>query len=169
VTLSENADASTVTAMLRYGQGDIGNGGEPQISEGVTAGIFEEPFIAFPDLGDYAYSVIGVKESAMEESPELCAAFVRAMLRALDTVQHDRATAERVLQLEFPTLTAAGRQAALDRAYADHLWSVDGFISQQAVDTCMEVVTVSGLWEGEWDYDAMVDMQFVEACMPASE
>jgi len=169
VTLLENSDASTVTAMLQYGQGDIGNGGEPQISEGVTAGIFEEPFIAFPDLGDYAYSVIGVKESAMEESPELCAAFVRAMLRALDTVQHDRATAERVLQLEFPTLTAAGRQAALDRAYADHLWSVDGFISQQAVDTCMEVVTVSGLWEGEWDYDAMVDMQFVEACMPASE
>ena len=54
VTLLENADASTVTAMLRYGQGDIGNGGEPQISEGVTAGIFEEPFVAFPDLGDYA-------------------------------------------------------------------------------------------------------------------
>ena len=38
----ENADAATVTAMLQYGQGDIGNGGEPQISEGVTAGIFEE-------------------------------------------------------------------------------------------------------------------------------
>ena len=162
VTLLENADASTVTAMLKYGQGDIGNGGEPQISEGVTAGIFEEPFVAFPDLGDYAYSVIGVKKSAMEQQPETCAAFVRAMMKALQTVQDDRETAERVLALEFPTLTEEGRKASLDRAYADELWSVDGFISQQAVDTCMKVVTVSGLWEGEWNYEDMVDMRFVQ-------
>ena len=162
VTLSENADASTVTAMLRYGQGDIGNGGEPQISEGVTAGIFEEPFVAFPDLGDYAYSVIGVKQSTIDNDPETCLAFVRAMIRALETVQNDRAIAEKVLQIEFPTLTAEGRKAALDRAYADELWSPDGFISQQAVDTCMEVVSISGLYEGNWDYEAMVDMQFVE-------
>lgn len=162
VTLSENSDASTVTAMLQYGQGDIGNGGEPQISEGVTAGIFEEPFVKFPDLGDYAYSVIGVKQSTIEGNPETCEAFVRAMLRALEVVQTDRATAERVLALEFSTLTEEGRKAALDRAYEDLLWSVDGFISQQAVDTCMEVVSVSGLFEGTWDYARMVDMQFVE-------
>lgn len=162
VTLLENADASTVTAMLKYGQGDIGNGGEPQISEGVTAGIFEEPFVAFPDLGDYAYSVIGVKQSAIEGQSDLCAAFVRAMVKALKVVQEDRATAEKVLLLEFPTLTDEGRKAALDRAYEDNLWSVDGFISQEAVDTCMEVVSVSGLYEGTWDYEKMVDMSFVE-------
>ena len=173
VTLLENADASTVTAMLQYGQGDIGNGGEPQISEGVTAGVFEEPFVKFPDLGDYAYSVIGMKQSTIENDPETCEAFVRAMLRALTVVQEDRATAEKVLMIEFPTLTDEGRKAALDRAYEDNLWSVDGFISQQAVDTCMEVVTVSGLFEGEWDYAKMVDMQFVEkltaACEEAAE
>lgn len=162
VTLLENADASTVTAMLRYGQGDIGNGGEPQISEGVTAGIFEEPFVKFPDLGDYAYSVIGVKRSAIEGQPDLCAAFVRAMVKALDTVQNDRATAEKVLLKEFPTLTDEGRKAALDRAYEDKLWSADGFISQAAVDNAMTVVSVSGLFEGEWDYEKMVDMRFVE-------
>ncbi len=162
VTLSENADASTVTAMLRYGQGDIGNGGEPQISEGVTEGIFEEPFVAFPDLGDYAYSVIGVKQSAIENDPDTCAAFVRAMCRALETVQTDRACAERILELEFPTLTEAGRKAALDRAYADELWSPDGLISQAAVDTCMQVVSISGLFDGTWDYDKMVDMRFVD-------
>ena len=165
VILSENADASTVTAMLRYGQGDIGNGGEPQISEGVTAGIFEEPFVKFPDLGDYAYSVIGVKQSTIDNDPQTCAAFVRAMLRALEAVHTDRAMAERVLELEFPTLTAEGRKAALDRAYEDALWSLDGLISRQAVDTCMEVVSISGLYSGTWDWDQMVDMQFVEACL----
>ncbi len=161
VTLSENADASTVTAMLRYGQGDIGNGGEPQISEGVTAGIFEEPFIAFPDLGDYAYSVIGVKQSAIESDPETCAAFVRALKRGLDTVLNDRDTAARILEAEFPTLTEEGRNASLDRAYADNLWSPDGFISPAAVDTCMTVLTTSGLYEGGWNYADMVDMRFV--------
>ena len=161
VTLLENADASTVTAMLRYGQGDIGNGGEPQISEGVTAGIFEEPFVAFPDLGDYAYSVIGVKQSAIEEQPERCAAFVRALMKALHTVQTDRAAAERVLALEFPTLTEEGKQAALDRAYADNLWSPDGWISEAAVNTAMTVLSTSGLYDGTWNYADMVDLRFV--------
>ncbi len=163
VTLLENADASTVTAMLKYGQGDIGNGGEPQISEGVTEGIFEEPFVSFPDLGDYAYSVIGVKQSTITSQPETCAAFVRALVKALHTVQNDRAAAERVLELEFPTLTEEGRKAALDRAYADQLWSLDGFISQAAVDTCMNVLTISGLLDSTWNYTDMVDMQFVES------
>ena len=163
VTLLENADASTVTAMLKYGQGDIGNGGEPQISEGVTEGIFEEPFVSFPDLGDYAYSVIGVKQSTINDQPETCAAFVRALMKALHTVQNDRAAAERVLALEFPTLSEEGRKAALDRAYADQLWSVDGLISQAAVDTCMNVLTISGLLDSTWNYADMVDMQFVEA------
>ena len=162
VTLVENADASTVTAMLEHGQGDIGNGGEPQISEGVTAGIWEEPFVAFPDLGDYAYSVIGVKQSTIESDPETCEKFVRALMKALKAVDEDHELAARVLALEFDTLTDEGRQAALDRAYADHLWSVDGVISQQAVDTLMEVVISSGLYEGDYAYDELVDMQFVE-------
>lgn len=162
VTLIENADASTVTAMLQYGQGDIGNGGEPQISEGVTAGIWEEPFVKFPDLGDYAYSVIGVKRSTIENDPETCEKFVRAMLRALKAVQEDREMAERVLALEFSTLTPEGREAALKRAYEDQLWSVDGIISQQAVDTLMDVLLTSGLYDGDYTYEGLVDMQFVE-------
>ena len=78
-------------------------------------------------------------------------------------VQEDRALAEKVLLLEFPTLTEEGRQAALDRAYKDALWSPDGSISQAAVDTCMEVLTTSGLYEGDWDYASMVDMRFIPA------
>lgn len=169
VILLENADASTVTAMLRYGQGDIGNGGEPQISEGVTAGIFEEPFVSFPDLGDYAYSVIGVRRSSIERQPEICAAFVRAMEKALQIVQNDRETAERVLALEFPTLTEEGRKAALDRAYADQLWAPDGFISQAAVDNAMMTVTQSGLFDGAWLYEDMVDMRFVTQPVTTAE
>ena len=162
VTLVENADASTVTAMLQHGQGDIGNGGEPQISEGVTAGIWEEPFVKFPDLGDYAYSIIGVKKSTIENDPDTCRKFVRAMLKALSAVQEDHALAARVLEMEFSTLTEEGRAAALGRAYDDCLWSEDGVITPKAVDMTMTVLAASGLYEGEWAYDQLVDMRFVE-------
>ena len=169
VTLMENADASTVTAMLQHGQGDIGNGGEPQIMEGVTAGIWEEPFVKFPDLGDYAYSVIGVKQSTIENDPDTCLRFVRALMRALKAVQEDHAMAARVLEKEFSTLTEEGRQAALDRAYEDQLWSPDGVISQAAVDTLMEVIIASGLYDGAYTYAGLVDMRFVEQVNGASD
>lgn len=161
VTLVENADASTVTAMLQHGQGDIGNGGEPQIMEGVTAGIWEEPFVKFPDLGDYAYSVIGVKRSTIENDPDTCQRFVRAMQKALKAVQEDHDLAARILEMEFSTLTEEGRAAALKRAYEDQLWSVDGVISPQAVDMTMTVLKSSGLYEDDYTYDSLVDMRFV--------
>lgn len=162
VTLIENADESTVTAMLSHGQGDIGNGGEPQISEGITAGIWEEPFVKFPDLGDYAYSVIGVKRSTIERDPDTCLRFVRALRCALVAVQEDHDLAARVLEAEFPTLTPEGREAALRRAYEDDLWSADGDISEDAVNTLMNVVITSGIFEGEYDYHTMVDLTFVD-------
>ena len=163
VTLIENADASTVTAMLQHGQGDIGNGGEPQIMEGVTAGIWEEPFVKFPDLGDYAYSVIGVKKSTIENDPDTCEKFVRAMMKALKAVQEDHDLAARILEKEFSTLTEEGRAAALKRAYEDNLWSVDGVISPEAVTMTMTVLQASGLYESDYTYEELVDMRFVEA------
>lgn len=162
VTLIENADASTVTAMLQHGQGDIGNGGEPQIMEGVTAGIWEEPFVKFTDLGDYAYSVIGVKKSTIENDPDTCQKFVRAMMKALKAVQEDHDLAARILEKEFSTLTEEGRAAALKRAYEDNLWSVDGVISPEAVTMTMTVLQSSGLYESDYTYEELVDMRFVE-------
>ena len=162
VTLIENADASTVTAMLQHGQGDIGNGGEPQISEGVTAGIWEEPFVKFPDLGDYAYSIISVKRSTIENDAETCRKFVRAMMRALQAVHEDHDMAARVLEKEFSTLTEEGRAAALNRAYEDLLWSLDGVITPAAVDMTMAVLTASGLFDGDYAFDELIDMRFVD-------
>jgi len=162
VTLIENADASTVTAMLQHGQGDIGNGGEPQISEGVTAGIWEEPFVKFPDLGDYAYSIISVKRSTIENDAETCRKFVRAMMKALQAVHEDHDMAARVLEKEFSTLTEEGRAAALNRAYEDLLWSLDGVITPAAVDMTMAVLTASGLFDGDYAFDELIDMRFVD-------
>lgn len=163
VTLVENADAAVVNTMLQQGQGEIGNGAEPQVTSGIVSGIWNEPFYKFPDLGDFSYSVVSVKKSTIDKDPETCQKFVNAMVRALKTVQSDKATAEKILRLEFPTLTDAGVKAAQDRAYADLLWSPDGLISQAAVDTDMDVLIKSKIYEGAYDYNTLVDMQFVKA------
>lgn len=163
VTLIENADASTVNAMIQQGMGEIGNGGEPQVSQGVTDGIWEEPFFKFPDLGDFSYSCIGVKRSTIENDPETCQKFVNAMIKALNAVQSDRAMAERVLDIEFSTMSPEGKKASLDRAYEDHLWSPDGFISEDAVMLDMDVLVKSGFYEDEYSYDALVDLRFFDA------
>ena len=161
--LVANADLSTVNVMIQQGQGQIGNGAEPQVSEGITAGIWGEPFYKFPDLGEFSYSVLSVKQSTIDSDPETVQKFVNAMLKALEVTQNDRSVVERALELEFPTMSEAGKKASLDRAYEDNLWSPDGYVSKQAVDTDMDVLIKSEIYEGDYDYDVLVDMQFVEA------
>lgn len=163
VTMIENADISTVNAMIEHGQGDIGNGAEPQVSGGITAGIWDEPFVKFPDLGDYSYSVISVKKSTIENDPETCQKVVSAMLKALKTVQENKDIAAEVLKKEFSTLSDEARQASLDRAYEDNLWSLDGIITPTAVHNNMDVVIKSNIFTGTYTYEGLVDMQFVEA------
>lgn len=163
VQMLEPADAATVVTMLQNGAGDIGNGGEPQICQGIAKDVWGEPFYKFPDLGDFSYSVLGTKKSTIEKDPETVQKFTNAMLKALKTVQEDKATAEKVLKLEFPTLDEASVKASLDRAYADNLWSPDGIISEKAVTTDMDVLLKTGIYEGEYSYDELVNMQFVKA------
>jgi NitT/TauT family transport system substrate-binding protein len=161
VRLVENADASTVVAMLQNGNGDIGNGAEPQICEGISEGIWEEPFYKFTDLGDFSYSVISVRKSTIDNDPETVQKFVNAMKKALKAVQDDHDMAKKVLKEEFPTLSDKEIKASLDRAYADNLWSPDGVISKQAVTTDMDMLLKTGIYSGSYSYDELVDMQFV--------
>lgn len=162
VRLIENADAATVVAMLQNGNGDIGNGAEPQICEGISEGVWEEPFYKFTDLGDFSYSVIGVKKSTIDKDPETVRKFVDAMKKALKAVQDDHAMAKKVLKQEFPTLSEEEVDASLKRAYEDNLWSPDGFISEQAVATDIDMLLKTGIYTGSYSYDTLVDMQFVQ-------
>lgn len=161
VRLLEPADGSTVVAMVQQGAADIANGAEPQISDGMSKGVWDEPFYKFHDLGDYAYSVLSVKKSTLEKDPETVQKAVNAVVKALKVIQEDKELAMRVLKAEFPTLSEAAAQAALDRAYEDQLWSPDGVISQEALDKDMDVMIKTGIYKGEYTYDELVDMQFV--------
>ncbi|MGG1877626.1 ABC transporter substrate-binding protein [Paenibacillus cisolokensis] len=162
VQLLEPADASTVVTMVQQGAADIANGAEPQISDGIAKEVWDEPFYKFHDLGDFSYSVLSVKKSTIEKEPETVQNFTDAIIEALQAVQTDKELAKRNLKAEFPTLSDEAIQASLDRAYEDHLWSLDGMISETALDTDMDVMIQTGIFKGDYTYDGLVDMQFVE-------
>lgn len=162
VKLEEPADASAVVTMVQQGVATIANGAEPQINEGVEAGIWEEPFYKFPDLGDFSYSVISVKKSTIEKDPETVKAFVEAVQKALKKVEEDKALAKAVVKAEFPTMSATSVDISLKRAYDDQLWSKDGIISKKAVENDMNMVVKTGIYKGNFSYEQLVDMKFAQ-------
>lgn len=162
VKLEEPADASAVVSLVESGQADIANGGEPQITEGINKGVWNEPFYSFPSLGDYPYSVISVKKSTIENEPEVVESFVKAMLKGLKAVDENPDLAMEALKKEFPTTSDNSLKASLDRAYADQLWSKDGFISEEALAKPMDVVEKTGVYKEGYKYEELIDMQFVE-------
>lgn len=162
VKLEEPADASAVVSLVESGQAHIANGGEPQITEGINKGVWNEPFYSFPSLGDYPYSVISVKKSTIENEPEVVESFVKAMLKGLKAVDENPDLAMEALKKEFPTTSDDSLKASLDRAYADQLWSKDGFISEEALAKPMDVVEKTGVYKEGYKYEELIDMQFVE-------
>ena len=121
----------------------------------MKSGVWTDAFYQFTDLGDYAYSVLSVSQSTIRNDPETVQHFVNAMLKSLSAAQ-DKKTAVRTAGKEFPTTPTE------DRAYKDGLWSVDGIITPQAVKNDMEVSIASDVYQGTYQYDELVDMQFVE-------
>ncbi|WP_048717437.1 ABC transporter substrate-binding protein [Bacillus sp. 522_BSPC] len=162
VTLEEPADASAVVSLVESGNADIANGGEPQITEGMNKGVWKEPFYSFASLGDYPYSVVSVKKSTIEKEPEVVESFVRAVLKGLETVEDNPELSMQVLKAEFPSTSVESLQASLDRAYADELWSKDGYISEESVAKPMDVVEKTGVYTEGYNYDELIDMQFVD-------
>ncbi|MFT8872192.1 MAG: ABC transporter substrate-binding protein [Sporolactobacillus sp.] len=161
VKLDEPADASAVVSLVAQGKDDIANGAEPQINEGLDKKAWSEPFYAFPNLGDYAYSVISVKQSTIKSDPKTVQKFVDAMLKGLKLVNTDKKQAFKILKAQFPTSSEESLQAAMDRAYHDHLWSKDGIISRAAVAKPLDVVAKTGVYKGGYSYNKLVNMTFV--------
>ncbi|MTT31717.1 ABC transporter substrate-binding protein [Terrilactibacillus sp. BCM23-1] len=162
VKLDEPADAAAVVSLVQSGKADMANGAEPQINDGIKKGIWNEPFYSFTSLGDYAYSVISTKQSTIKDDPKTVQKVVNAMIKALDKVQNDKKLAMEVLKKEFPSTPEESLQASMDRAYKDHLWSKDGYISKEAVAKPMDVVNKTGIYTKGYKYSQLVNMSFVE-------
>lgn len=162
VTIINQADSAASPMMVKAGVAEIAIVAEPFITYGQEMGIWDEPFFSFPSLGDYTYSVISVRKSTITSDRATVQAFVDGMTEALQLTAGNRAAIEAAGRKEFPTLPESGLKGALDRSYADKLWSSDGFVSKKGYDLDMEVVAKSGEFTKVVAYTDVVDMQFIK-------
>ena len=149
-------------AALKTGNADVAVTTEPMLTRGVREGIWDEPFFNVPEqLGDYAYSTLNVLKESIDKQPEVVAAFVRAMSKALKTTYADRELAARVAKKEFPTMSLEDLKATIDRSFADKMWSPDGKISQAAWTTNAKVVRAAGLLKTDVAYADVIEPRFL--------
>jgi NitT/TauT family transport system substrate-binding protein len=161
VRIEANADFAAGLTMVQQGAVDISVAQEPGLSAGIRQRVWDEPFYSFVDLGDYAFSVVSVLNSSIKKEPEVAQGFTRAVVKALAAFNDDRALALEVIRAEFPSMDETGIKDSLDRAYADKIWSLDGFITKDALDHGMDVVLKTGVFQGTYTYDELINMQFV--------
>lgn len=155
------ADSPAVVPMMKNGAIDVGITQEPFITAGIEQGLWDQPIYSYPSLGNYAYSVVSVRQSTITGEPQVVQAFVDAVIEALGVAVNDRAAVEAMTRKEFPTLSADGVKATLDRIYADNIWSADGMVSKEAYELDMDVVKRTGTFTKDVPYEDVVDMQFV--------
>jgi len=163
VTLVETAN-SAILPVVRNKQAQIGCSTEPFVTQGVRAGVWDEPFINIPKMmGPYAYSTFNVRLDSIQKTPELVRGFVRGMMKSLKFVDQNHDEAAAIAQKQFPTMAPADLKATLDRSFADNLWSKDGTVSRPAWDTAKAVVMGAGLLKVDVKYDEIIDMSYVDS------
>lgn len=169
VTLSETSNPG-ILAAVAGGQGDIGVISDPELTQGVRKGVWQEPFYNVPkELGPYAYSALNIRLDSIQKEPQVVTGFVHAVMRGLDFANKNPKEATRIAKEWFPTMPDEDLTATIDRTIADHLWSPDGMISEQAWKTGKAVVQAAGLLKEDVPYDAVIDMQFVKKELAAEK
>ncbi|MGW5388418.1 ABC transporter substrate-binding protein [Nocardia sp. NPDC003963] len=162
VTLIESADPSAALAAIQRDQADIAVTSEPVLGQGITQGIWGEPFYNVPlELGPYAYSTINVREQSLTEDPEAAKSFIRALRKGLELIQRDPEAAIRIAEAEFPTMDKTVLVETVERAIADELWEWTGAITPDSVETNLSVVRAAGILEDSADpvgFDDVVDI-----------
>lgn len=168
--LMESADASASLAIVGSGQADVAMTSEPILGQGIDEGVWGEPLYNVPlELGPYAYSTLNIRTESIEEDPETVEKFARALVKALDFTDQNRAEAFDIALAEFPTFDPDVLQATIDRSYEDELWEFSGQVTEESIDTALAVVRTSGALNDEDDpvqYDEIVDMTFIDLAGP---
>jgi NitT/TauT family transport system substrate-binding protein len=156
--------ANGINAALKAGAVHIAAVQEPQLTQGIRENLWSEPFLNFPkQQGDYAYSALCVRLASIQEDRETVQKFVRAVVRGLRATQTDPTDATAIAKKEFPTMAQDDMKATLDRAFADELWSRNGFVSHEAWATSHAVVRAADVLKQDVPYEGVIDMQFVNA------
>jgi NitT/TauT family transport system substrate-binding protein len=162
VTLVEVNSQPVVMVTVGAKQADVGVSAEPFISQGVRKGIWGEPIYAASDLGPYADTAISVSGDSIRKNPEIVRGLVKAVMHALLYTNSHIPEMLDFAKAEFPTASPEDLKASLDRTFADHIYSADGFITPEAWTTGEAVIRQAGILKQHVGYDDVIDMQFVK-------
>jgi NitT/TauT family transport system substrate-binding protein len=167
VRLIETGDAASMLTIVQSGQAQVAVTSEPVLGQGVSQGIWGEPFYSVPsELGPYAYSTLNVTTDSITKDPTIVEKFVRGMRTALAYTNEHRPETFDVARAEFPTFDPAVLQETLNRSYADSLWEYSGVVTPASLDTALSVVRASGVLKDAdqpVQYGDVVDMSFMTA------
>jgi NitT/TauT family transport system substrate-binding protein len=158
-----------ILAVIKTGQAQIAATSEPQLTQGIRNGIWDEPFYNVPkELGPYAYSTLNVLKDSIDKDQQTVSALVRGMIMALRETYAHPDEAQKIAVKEFPTMPADDLKATLDRTFADALWSKDGMVSEQGWTMAEKVVRNADILKADVPYDQVIDMQFVKAILASN-
>ena len=160
VVLTESGP-SAILAAMKTRNADVACITEPQLTQGIRQGIWDEPFFNVPkELGDYTYSTLNVLKETIDNDPKTCAGFVKAMMRGMKLTYENPKEAVEIARKEFPTMALEDLTATVDRAFADELWSRDGKMAPQAWATGQRVVQKAGLLKIDVPFKDVIDTRF---------
>jgi NitT/TauT family transport system substrate-binding protein len=154
--------AAGALAAMKAGQVQFATVTEPQVTQGIRAGLWGEPFYNVPKaLGPYAYSTLNVRKESIDKDPKAVGGFARGVTKALQFTYDNPDEAAAIAKLEFPTMPPDDLRATLDRSFRDEMWSHNGMVSEQAWATAKSVVMAAGLLKQDVPYADIIDMSFV--------
>jgi NitT/TauT family transport system substrate-binding protein len=162
VTLVEVNSQPIVLVTVGAKQADVGVSAEPFISQGVRKAIWGQPIYAAKDLGPYADTAISVSGDSIKNDPQTVRGLVKAVMRGLLYTNSHASEMLDFAKAEFPTASPEDLEASLNRTFADHIYSADGFIPPEAWTTGEAVVRQAGILKQDVGYDEVIDMQFVK-------
>jgi NitT/TauT family transport system substrate-binding protein len=139
---------------------------EPQADEGLAQGY--KIVYAFPKAypGGYAFSTIDTLAATIKAKPQMVGEFVKAIGEAEALIQSSPDTAKAVAEAEFPTLSKAVVDSAVDRLIGQKIYAETPEISEQAFRNALDLQEFIGnIKPGTVTYASAVDNSFAKAAM----
>jgi len=145
VKIVNNDVSGSELSLLKSGQADIAETSEPVLGQGISQGVWDEPFVSLPEaLGKFAYSDIVTSKANVQKDPDTVTKFDAALAQGMDYVTSNHDGAEKIAEKEFPNMAPDVIKTTLDRTYKDGFW--DGIdISDDALKVDLTVARDAGL------------------------
>jgi NitT/TauT family transport system substrate-binding protein len=154
----------TELSPVSAGRADAAALYEPQVDEGLAQGY--KIVYGFPKdyPGGYAFSTIDTLASTIKDKPQMVAAFVKAIGEAEALIQSSPDTAKAVAEAEFPTLSKAVVDNAVERLIGQKIYAPTPEISEQAFRNALDLQEYIGnIKPGSVTYPSAVDNSFAKA------